>query len=86
MWLIMFLIILNKMYSIVEYNSNEEIMGCLDFNKLTADSSLEMYWNHKLPDNINSINVDYNFTKKIYNELSSKFPARIFEIKPLLPR
>ena len=45
------------MYSIVEYNSNEEIMGCLDFNKLTADSSLEMYWNHKLPDNINSINT-----------------------------
>ena len=33
------------MYSIVEYNSNEEIIGCVNFDKLNADSALEMYWN-----------------------------------------
>ena len=47
------------MYSIVEYNSNEEIMGCVNFDKLNADSALEMYWNYKLPDNINKFNIDY---------------------------
>ena len=74
------------MYSIVEFNSNEEIIGCVNFDKLNADSALEMYWNYKLPDNINKFNNDYISTKKIYYDLSNKFPARTFEIKPLLPR
>ena len=45
------------MYSIVEYNSNEEIIGCVNFDKLNADSALEMYWNYKLPDNINKLSL-----------------------------
>lgn len=74
------------MYKIVELNENDEIVGLINFDKLSAITPLETYWNIQLQDNINIVNVNYQDTQKIYEDLVKKFPTRIFEIRSLFTR